>query len=140
LEEFYCLKDGYSIPTQYLGAQIKEWRFPDNAAKVVWALSSCKYVKESVRNVEMNLQMYNRGLPKVDQPLPSNYYPELDITPLLEDDEVNLYQSYISILWQIVELGRLDIYVHVALLSSYLTNPHVVHMEAVHKFWIFKKT
>ncbi len=81
----------------------------------------------------MNLQLHNHGLPKVDQPLPANCHPELDVTPLLKDDDVNLYQSYISILRWIVELGRLDIYVHVAFLSSYLTNPRVGHMKAVYQ-------
>ena len=73
--------------------------------------------------MENNLQQQNCKLPKVYQPLPSNYHPELDITPLLPDDEVNLYQSYVSILRWIVELGCLDIYVHVAFMSAYLSNP-----------------
>jgi hypothetical protein len=29
LAEFYHLKDGYSKPTRYLGAEIKEWKFPN---------------------------------------------------------------------------------------------------------------
>jgi len=44
LEEFYRLKDGFDKPTRYLGAEIKEWRFPDNADKVVWAISSHQYI------------------------------------------------------------------------------------------------
>jgi len=131
LEDFYRLKDGYAKPDRYLGAQVKEWRFPDDTIKPVWAISSEQYIKEAIRNVENNLQRQNRKLPKVYQPLPSNYHPELDITPLLTDDEVNLYQSYVSILRWIVELGRLDIYVHVAFMSAYLSNPRVGHMEAI---------
>jgi len=131
LEDFYRLKDGYAKPDRYLGAQVKEWRFPDDTVKPVWAISSEQYVKEAIRNVENNLQRQNRKLPKVYQPLPSNYHPELDITPLLTDDEVNLYQSYVSILRWIVELGRLDIYVHVAFMSAYLSNPRVGNMEAI---------
>jgi len=80
LEDFYWLKDGYNKPDHYLGAQIKEWRFPEDANKVMWAISSEQYVKEAIKNVEMHR---NKALPKVYQPLPSNYHPELDITPLL---------------------------------------------------------
>jgi len=43
-----------------------------------------------------------------------NYHPELDITPTLDADDTNLYQSYTSILRWIVELRQLDICVHVA--------------------------
>jgi hypothetical protein len=135
LEDFYWLKNGYNKPDRYLGAQIKEWRFPEDANKVMWAISSEQYVKEAIKNVEMHLQKRNKALPKVHQPLPSNYHPELDITPLLQDDDINMYQSYVSILRWVVELGRLDIYVHVAIMSSYLTSPRLGHMEAI--FYIF---
>ncbi|MFN9981181.1 MAG: hypothetical protein ACK53Y_14745, partial [bacterium] len=97
LEEFYCLKDGYSIPDKYLGAEIKQWRFPKDSQKVVWAMSSCQYIKEAIRTVENYLQPQNKSLPKARQPCPSEYHPELDITPYLQDDEISLYQSYISI-------------------------------------------
>jgi hypothetical protein len=55
-------------------------------------------------------------MPKVHQPLPSNHHPELDISATLNDEETNLYESYIS--W-IVELGHLDFYVHITFMSSY---------------------
>jgi hypothetical protein len=135
LEEFYRLKDGYAKPDRYLGAQIKEWRFPEDASKAMWAISSDQYVKEAIQNMETHLLKIERKLPKVKQPLPSNYHPELYITPFLDDEDVNLYQSYVSILHWIVELGRLDIYLHVALMSSYLTNPRTGHLEAL--YYIF---
>jgi hypothetical protein len=56
LEEFYRLKDDYAKPDRYLGAQIKEWRFPEDNAKPVWAMSSEQYIKEAIRNVELHLQ------------------------------------------------------------------------------------
>jgi len=93
LEEFYRLKDGYAKPDRYLGAHIKEWRFPEDASKAYWAISSEQYIKEAIRNVEADLQKCNKGLPKEHQPLPLHYHLELDITPLLQYDEINLYQS-----------------------------------------------
>jgi hypothetical protein len=40
-------------------------------------------------------------------------HPELDDTPFLEDDDVQLYQSYIGVLRLAVELDRIDL-AHVA--------------------------
>jgi hypothetical protein len=140
LESFYRLKEGYAEPTRYLGAEVRRWHFPDTANKSHWALSSSKYVKEAVRNIENHLQQFNRALPKVQQPLPSNYYPELDITPLFNDEETNQFQSFISILRWIVELGCLDIYVHMVMLSLYLMNPRVGHMEALYYIFGYLKS
>jgi hypothetical protein len=139
LEEFYCLKDGYSIPDKYLGAEIKQWRFPQDYQKVVWAMSSCQCIKEAIRTVETYLQPQNKSLPKVRQPCPSDYHPELDFTPYLQDDEISLYQSYISILYWIVELGHLDIYVHTSLLSSYMMHPRIGCMEALYHIFGYLK-
>jgi hypothetical protein len=38
-----------------------------------------------------------------------------------------------------VELGRLDIYVHVALLSSYLVQPRRGHLEAIYNIYGYLK-
>jgi hypothetical protein len=43
--------------------------------------------------------------------------------PLLNADQANYYMSLIGILRWAVELGRLDIYVDVTLLSSYMAQP-----------------
>jgi hypothetical protein len=48
-------------------------------SKILWALSSYQYVKEALRNVEENLQSQIKALPRVNQPLPTDYHPELDI-------------------------------------------------------------
>ena len=139
IEAFYRLKDGYTKLDRYLGAEVKQWCFPENSYKTVWALSSRQYVKEAVRTVESHLQKQNRGLPKVNQPLPSDYSPELDISPVLNDDDTNLYQSYVCVLLWILELGSLDIYAPVAFLSSFLTNPRVGHLEAVYQIFGYLK-
>jgi hypothetical protein len=109
LEEFYRLKDGFSKPTRYLGATVKEWYFPQDSSKPCWSLSSSQYVKEAIRNIELHLKDQNRTLRKSNQPMPASYIPELDLTPLLQEDEITFYQSQISILQWMVELGRLDI-------------------------------
>ncbi len=102
-------------------------------------LSSYQYIKEAIINVEEPIQEQNRGLPKVNQPLPSYYHPELDVTAILDDDDTNLYQSYVSVLRWIVELGHLDIYVHVAFSSSFLMRPRIGHLEAVYHVFGYLK-
>jgi len=74
LEEVYRLKDGYSEPDRYLGAEVKQWHFPEDSSKKYWVLSSHQYIKEMIRNVELHLQEQNCSLPKVHQPLPSHYF------------------------------------------------------------------
>jgi hypothetical protein len=71
--------------------------------------------------------------------MPTNYAPELDITPYLSDEEIQFYQSQISILRWMVELGRLDIHINVALLSSYLTAPRIGHLEAIYQIYGYLK-
>jgi hypothetical protein len=140
LETYYRLKDGYHKPMQYLGAAVKEWEFPDDVSRPKWALSSEPYVKEAIKNIEKHLAEQNRTLRKSNQPMPTSYLPELDITPLLTEQEIHFYQSQISILRWMVELGRLDIYINVALLSSYLTAPRQGHLEAIYCIYGYLKS
>jgi hypothetical protein len=131
LEEFYRLKDGLDKPKRYLGAEIKEWVFPQDKTRPKWAISSVQYVREAIKNMEQYQSSKDRKLFTAHQPMHSDYSPVLDFTPFLDDETENFYQSQISILRWMIELGRLDIYVQVALLSSYLVKPPVGHLEAV---------
>jgi hypothetical protein len=47
LEEFYCLKDGFGKTPRYLGAEVKEWSFPDGG-EPCYALSSQQYIDEAI--------------------------------------------------------------------------------------------
>jgi hypothetical protein len=93
LEEFYHLKDGFDTPTRYLGAEVKQWFFPQDATKPNWALSSIQYVKEAIRNIELHLHDKDCKLYIVHQPMYTDYAPELDITPLLDKESTTFYQS-----------------------------------------------
>jgi hypothetical protein len=135
LQDFYRLKDGFAVPTRYLGAEVKRWHFSHDVTKEKWALSSAQYVKEAVKNIEVFLKSKERKLYPSNQPIHSEYSLELDITPYLDDEMTNFYQSQMSILHWMVELGRLDIYIQVALLSAYLAQPRQGHLEAV--FYIY---
>jgi hypothetical protein len=59
----YCLKEGsVGPPTQYLGAQIKPHRFQDMPGDNHWSMSSAKYVKEAIKNLETELKKVNKRL------------------------------------------------------------------------------
>jgi hypothetical protein len=60
-----------------------------------------------------------------------NYQPELDVSTLLSPEQASYYSSLIGILQWVVELGRIDKYIDVSLLSSHLVQPHLGHLEQV---------
>ncbi len=97
LSNFYRLKEGCDKPTHYLRAQVKEWRFLDDATRPKWALSSEQYIKEAIKNIESDLSKQIRFLKKNIQPFSSDYYSELDTSHLPDDSKTNYYQSQFSI-------------------------------------------
>jgi hypothetical protein len=69
-------------------------------------------------------------------PLPSGYRLELDISDELHGELASRYLQLIGILrWIMVEIGRIDSYYEVAIMSQYMALPRLGHLEAV--FHIF---
>jgi hypothetical protein len=144
LEEIYTVKpSSISEPTQYLGAQVKKWRIDgaEDPAKTRWAMSSEKYVKQAVREVETELDRIGKILPtKAVTPLTSGYRPEMDVTPELDPARMRYYQELIGVLRWICELGRIDILCSVAMLSHQLAMPREGHLDqCFHAFGYLKK-
>jgi hypothetical protein len=101
LGKAYRLKEGsVGPPTQYLGAQIKPHRFQDTPGDSHWSMSSAKYVKEAIKNLETELKKANKKLPgsRITSPLAHGYRPELDVSPLLDANSTNFSQQLIGIL------------------------------------------
>jgi len=135
----YRLKDPPAPPSTYLGATIKPWSIPSEI-KPVWSMNCVQYVKEAIKNVELELNKSNyclRGKPTT--PMQVGYRPELDVSPVLGPEQANYYQSLIGILRWAVELGRIDIYIDVAMLSSHLAEPRVGHLEQVFHIFSYLK-
>ncbi len=131
IQATYRLKDPPAPPSTYLGATIKPWSIP-NETKPVWSMNCVQYLKEALKNVELELSKSNYCLKgKPSTPMQAGYRPELDVSPVLGPDQANYYQSLIGILRWAVELGRIDIYIDVAMLSSHLAEPRIGHLEQV---------
>jgi len=139
LQKAYRLKNTPCEPSDYLGATIKQWSIPNETQKV-WSMSCTQYLKEAIKNVELELAKSNYVLKgKPSTPMQAGYRPELDVSPVLGPKQANYYQSIIGVLRWAVELGRIDINVDMALLSSYLAQPHIGHLEqALHIFCYLK--
>ena len=131
------LKEPAAKSTSYLGATIKEWSISGHK---IWVMSSQQCVKEAVRCVELELSKSGQRLVgKPVKPMTPGYRPELDVSPLLDEDQASYYMSLIGILRWMVELGRIDICVDVSLLSSFMAQPRVGHMlEVLHVFSYLK--
>ena len=99
-------------------------------------MASEKYCKAAVTNVEERLGRAGKRLPsKCQAPLTSKYAPEMEVSAELKADGVQYYQELIGVLRWACEIGRVDILLEVALLSTYLASPRLGHLEQV--FHIF---
>jgi len=139
IKKQYRLKEEPTPPKVYLGATIKPWSIP-NEVKPVWSMSSSNYIKEAIRVLELELSKAGKTLRgKPSTPMQANYRPELDVSPILGPDQASYYMSLIGILRWAVELGRIDIYIDVALLSSFLCQPRIGHLEQVFHIFAYLK-
>ena len=65
----------------------------------------------------------------IQSPIEANDHPELDDSPLLDEDGIKKYQSLIGALQWTISLGRFDIATAVMTLSSFRVAPRVGHLE-----------
>jgi hypothetical protein len=113
----YRMKD-VGEPTRYLGARIGKI---DGA----WYMSAQSYLEKAIPAIKERFgdlkMLFNRST--LVAPAPRNYHPEVDETPFLCDEEVNLYQSYIGIMRWAVELSRIDLAHMCATMAKYMSAP-----------------
>ncbi|KAI2493253.1 Reverse transcriptase (RNA-dependent DNA polymerase) [Fragilaria crotonensis] len=119
LTSVFKLKDDkIEEPDVYLGAQLGKMYVDGTEC---WTMSAEKYVVASVKNVEEALAKKGLRLPgKCYTPLASDYKPELETSAELKSDGVQYYQELIGVLRWAVELGRVDVLLEVALMSTYM--------------------
>jgi hypothetical protein len=143
ITEFYKAKEGsIKPPVIYLGANISKMQLPDG--REVWTASPIAYVKNSLLVVEQLLSEDGEGYvlkTKVKNPFPTtSYKPELDVTDELDPELASRYMQLIGILRWAVEIGQIDIYLEVSLLSQYQANPRLGHhLEAIYHIFAYLK-
>lgn len=141
IEKVFKLKGGKAdIPHMYLGCSLSKKN--NNTGKECWAISSHDYVKQSITTIEEKIKRIGKQLPKrCSAPLTSGYHPAEDVSLELDADDTQFYQEAIGMLRWAVEIGRIDILLEVALMSQYLANPRLGHLEEVyHIFGYLKQT
>ena len=145
IDQHFKLKEGsVKVPDQYLGADIGKYTLPDGT--VAWYMSSESYVKTAVRNVEAWLAKREAGnknwsglKTKVSCVFPNGWKPEIDTTPLLNDEDASYYQQQIGVLRWMVELGRIDINTEVSMLAAFSIAPRQGHLAAVLHLYAYLK-
>ena len=121
-------------PDMYLGASLSEIETADGTK--CWTMSSEKYVKAAIENVEARLAKSDSRLPsRCDTPMSTSYHPSKDVTREMNAEGLHTYQELIGIIRWSIEIGRIDILLEVSLLSSHLALPRIGHLQAV--YWIF---
>ena len=120
-------------PSTYLSAQIYKHNLPDG--RWAWGMSSHKYVQNAVKTVERLLNEDGDNLhlkTTANAPYPATFKPELDTSDKLGPGLACRYRQLIGILRWAVEIGRINVYLETAVLSQYLANPRVGHLEAAY--------
>ena len=130
LEERYTLK-GVGTPEYHLGGDI-EWRTEPERV-LTWG--SRTYVKRCLESYEKLF-----GAPptkEVHAPLDPSDHPELDESPLLEQDGIQRYQSLMGMLQWAVTLGRMDIMCAVMTMSRFRAMPREGHLERLKRIFAY---
>ena len=107
------------------------YREPDGTL----CISPKKYIEKLIDNF---VRVFgHQPSTKVTSPLEKGDHPELDISDLLDQDGIVLYQSLIGALQWVVSIGRFDIQTATMTLSSFRAAPRKGHMDRVKRIYGF---
>jgi hypothetical protein len=97
-------------------------------------MSAQLYLEQAISEIEQTWGHLNKlfsDRSQLDVPLPAGIHPELDDSPFLDDDDTQLYQSYVGVLRWAVELGRIDIAHSAGVMARFSAAPRQGHMYYV---------
>lgn len=131
---WFQLKD-LQEPELYLGAQLGKQQLP--CGNTAWYMAADKYIAGALLTLQglYDEDGYGRKIKKAKTPFPSGYKPELDLTEELGDDMTSRFRQLVGILRWAVELGRVDFYHEVAVISQFNALPREGHLEAVYNMF-----
>jgi len=84
-------------------------------------------------------KLFGENPKEFSSPMDEGDHPELDLTPELDIDGIRLYQSLIGALQWVVTLGRFDVFVGVATMSSFRVAPRQGHLERLKRMYGYLK-
>ena len=124
-------------PDFYLGATIKK---KELNSQRVWTMSSQEYIKKAIKTIKDQLKKQGKKLPpQAITPMSAGYYPEMDLSPKLDQEGTILFQELIGLLHCAVEIGRVGILTELSMLSSYQVSPREGHLEQIYHIFAFLK-
>ncbi len=134
---FDALKDiyhynlaGIGEPSYHLGGNF----FRDTDVTLAWGAQF--YVKEVLITYE---KLFGQNPKEYSSPMEEGDHPELDLTPELDANGIKLYQSLIGALQWAVTLGRFDIFIGVATMSSFRIAPRQGHLDRLKRMYGYLK-
>jgi hypothetical protein len=104
--------------------------FPDENG--VLCYGPRQYIEKMVSSFE---QLFGHKPKHYKSPLEKGDHPELDTSEFLELDDIKKYQSMVGAAQWIIQLGRLDITVHVMTLSSFRMQPRRGHLDRMKRVY-----
>ena len=139
LKRTFRLKgDNSESPTIYRGANLNI--VENESGSKCWTMFLEDYVKMTVQNVEDHLKGINQSLPtKCKVPVSPGYSPAVYEIPDLDEDGIKTYQELIGVLRWEIEIGRVDIILEVALISTHLEIQRKGHLEKVYPIFRYLK-
>ena len=136
-EGFRLKNNTIEVPKLYLGTDVRQWTYTNEKGcdAKCWALGSESYLKEAIRVCEKLMTTHDLVFTSTKRhgrktPFSTHdYRPELDDTLYCNGELTTVYQNLIGILRWICELGRMDILHEVSILSQYLAQPRIGHLQ-----------
>jgi hypothetical protein len=131
----YTMKD-VGPPVRYLGAKIGRQEDENT-----WFMSANSYLEKALPVIEERFgdlsKVFSRST--LDAPAPTDYHPETDESQLLNEESMQLYQSYIGIMRWSVELSRIDLAHTCATMAKFMSAPREGHLTGVIRAFAYVK-
>ncbi len=87
-----------------------------------------KYIEKILDNYR---RLFGTNPKEASSPLTKGDHPELDTSPLLEYEDIQVYQSLVGALQWVIQIGRFDVTTAVMTLSRFRAAPRQGHMDRV---------
>ena len=121
---------GVGKPSYHLGGDF----FRDSDGTLAWGAKS--YVSKMLTSYET---MFGCKPKEYSTPMIEKDHPEIDQSDLLDTLGIKQYQSLIGALQWLVTLGRFDIHLAVATMSSYRVAPRIGHLDRLKRVYGYLK-